>query len=206
MPQAVQLTCFTTCAVKYKEIQTERCMHISLFALNYLRGESLHWPVFVSSSASLCGAEEKCFRGLRNMRWEWKRNWRVGKWQNYNVFCVPTCKCLFALKREDSSTECAGRGGPSYFLLNSCVCLWKGGGREKKREGTDMIFSHYPTCFYLTHGCMDSDGQLSSFLLLVYCLSGNSVKCLCQSCLSPCGWVTSTPLLLVSLLAFLLVE
>lgn len=55
------------------------------------------------------------------------------------------CVCVVALKREDSCAEYTGRGEilflpSSYFLQNSCVCLWEGGGREKKgRKGNDIL-------------------------------------------------------------------
>lgn len=70
---------------------------------------------------------------------------------------VCVCECVFALKREDSCAEYTGRGETlflpsSYFLQNSCVCLWEGGGCEKKgRKGNDILTLPHMLFFPPTH-------------------------------------------------------
>lgn len=70
---------------------------------------------------------------------------RIGRTKSFVCPHASVCVCVFALKREDSCAEYTGRGEtlflPSfYFLQNSCVCLWEGGGREKKgRKGNDIL-------------------------------------------------------------------
>ncbi len=109
--------------------------------------------------------------------------------------------CVFALKKEDSCVECTGRGETlslpsSYFPLNSCVCLWEGGGCEKRgRKGNDILtLQHvlFPQMlmfgFWLT---------AIKFSLPVYCLSDSEREV--SLSISPFSlWltVTSTPSLL----------
>lgn len=110
---------------------------------------------------------------------------------------VCVCECVFALKREDSCAEYTGRGETlflpsSYFLQNSCVCLWEGGGREKKgRKGNYILTLPHMLFFPPTHTYTRMYGfwwTAIKFSPLVYCQSDYSVKCLCQSRLSPRGW------------------
>lgn len=77
---------------------------------------------------------------------------------------------------------------PSYFLQNSCVCQWGGGGHLKKGEGSEMIFSRYHTSFFsFPHTdvwILMGSHQVFSCGLPAW---ATGVKCLCQSRLFPRG-------------------
>lgn len=87
------------------------------------------------------------------------------------------------------------QGGEKYcFSLpptshRTAVCVYGRVEGVKKREGREMIFSHYHTCFFPPNTRMYGFWWTAiKFSLLVYCQSDYSVKCLCQSRLSPRGW------------------
>lgn len=142
-------------------------MDISRFALNYLRGESLQWPVFMSRSASLYGAEEKCFRGLRKMRW---RKEELKSVKLTELWCLlrvhmQVCVCI-KKRRQQYSAHREGRNIVPPFLLLSTeqLCVSMAGWRawKKGRNWYDiltlprLLFASHRDVWILTDSCQVS--------------------------------------------------